>query len=71
MTIRAWWRNRVAAIRGAREPEDDNDPAALTATDRRRAALKETVQRNARGNVQLAAGEFVTREDLSLSDLDR
>lgn len=53
------------------EPRDRAKPKTIPVPDaekRKRAAIRDTVTRGARGNVQLAHGKFVTPKDKSLTD---
>lgn len=53
------------------ETKDRTEPRTIPVPDaeqRKRAAIRDTVTRGARGNVQLAHGKFVTPKDKSLGD---
>ena len=53
---------------------DRTTPTSIPLPDseeRRREAVRDTVKRGARGNVQLAHGRFVTPRDKSLTDTGR
>ena len=54
------------------DTKDRTKPETIPVPDaeqRRREAVRETVKRGARGNVQLAHGRFVTPNDKSLTDV--
>lgn len=54
------------------ETKDRTKPKAIPVPDaeqRKREAVRDTVKRGARGNVQLAHGRFVTAKDKSLTDV--
>ena len=54
------------------ETKDRTKPTAIPVPDaeqRRREAVRDTVKRGARGNVQLAHGRFVTPKDKSLTNV--
>ena len=54
-----------------KKPYRTESKSIPTAASSHREAITQTVKRSARGNVQLAFGHFVTRQDKSLSKLDK